>query len=143
MSGYRNLPDETAQALRHGWLYTGDIGEIDTDGYLFIRDRMKEMVIVSGYNVFPREIEEALLSHSAVSGACVVGRSDARAGEVPVAYVTLREEAGHDALMAFLKETLAAYKLPAELILLDSFPMTPAAKVDRAALRMRANQPHS
>src|SRR5206468_8730859 len=86
MQGYRNRPQETAEALRDGWLYTGDIGELDADGYLYIRDRKKDMVIVGGYNVYPREIEEVLCSHPAVAEAAVVGSPDPYWGEVPHAY---------------------------------------------------------
>ena len=73
MSGYRNKPKETAEALRGDWLYTGDIGEIDGDGYLFIRDRKKDMVIVGGYNVYPREVDEVLFAHPAVKEAASTG----------------------------------------------------------------------
>src|SRR5690606_14612660 len=85
MRGYRNRPDETAGVLRGGWLYTGDMGELDDDGYLYIRGRRKEMILVSGYNVFPREVEEALHAHADVREAAVVGRPDAYRGELPVA----------------------------------------------------------
>jgi len=94
---------------------------------------------VKGFNVFPREIEEELLSHSAVSGACVVGREDERAGEVPVAYLTLRDVVTPEALIDYLTEKLPPYKLPAEVVMLDALPMTPAAKVDRSNLRAKAN----
>ena len=139
MQGYTDNPAETANALRDGFVYTGDIGHLDADGFLIISDRKKDVIFVKGFNVFPREIEEALLSHNAVSGACVVGRADDRAGEVPLAYVTLRAEADIPALHALLADSLAPYKRPAEIHVLEAFPMTPAAKVDRSALRARAN----
>ncbi len=139
MTGYTGNPEETAIALRDGFLYTGDIGRLDADGFLTISDRKKDVILVKGYNVLPREVEETLLSHDAVSGACVVGRSDERAGEVPVAYITTRSEASADAIRAYCAETLADYKLPAEIIPLDALPLTPAGKVDRTALRARAN----
>ena len=90
MQGYRNRPQETAEALSDGWLHTGDIGEIDEEGYLYIRDRKKDMVIVGGYNVYPREVEEVLCSHPAVAEAAVVGGPDAYKGECLHAYVALR-----------------------------------------------------
>ena len=80
MQGYRNRPEETAQALRNGWLYTGDLGEFDRDGYLYIRDRKKDMVLVSGFNVYPREIEEVLCSHPEVLEAAVIGVADEERG---------------------------------------------------------------
>ena len=96
MSGYRNLSQETSQALRHGWLYTGDIGEFDEDGFLFIRDRKKDMVIVGGYNVYPREVEDVLFMHPAVQDAAAVGAPDAYRGEVVKAFVVLRPGAHCD-----------------------------------------------
>ena len=90
MRGYRNRPEETALALRGGWLYTGDIGVFDADGYLSIRDRKKDMVIVGGYNVYPREVEEVLFAHPDVVDAAVIGRPDAYRGEILVAHVVLR-----------------------------------------------------
>ena len=140
MQGYSDNPEETSIAVRHGVVYTGDIGMLDSDGFLVISDRKKDVIFVKGFNVFPREIEEALLAYSSISGACVVGRKDARAGEVPVAYLTTRGPIEGDAVMGFLKDTLAEYKMPAELKVLDAFPMTPAAKVDRSALRAQANE---
>jgi long-chain acyl-CoA synthetase len=139
MRGYAGDPDETKLALRDGWLYTGDIGRIDTEGFVIISDRKKDVIFVKGFNVFPREVEETLLAHDAVSGACVVGRSDERAGELPVAFVTLRDTASEEHLLAHCADTLAGYKLPAEIVIRDALPMTPAAKVDRSALRAEAN----
>ena len=91
MRGYRNRPEETAAALRDGWLYTGDIGELDGDGYLFIRGRKKEMAIVGGYNVYPREIEEVLCAHPGVAEAAVIGVPDPYRGEALVATVVPTE----------------------------------------------------
>lgn len=138
MTGYTDNPAETAQTLRHGFVYTGDIGLLDAEGFLTISDRKKDVIFVKGFNVFPREIEETLLSHDAVSGACVVGRADPRAGEVPVAYVTLRTPAEETTLSAHCQTLLAAYKLPAQIVTLDALPLMPTGKVDRSALRERA-----
>ena len=90
MTGYRNRPEETAAALKDGWLYTGDIGSLDRDGYLFIRDRKKDMAIVGGFNVYPREVEEVLCAHPAVAEAAVIGVPDSYRGE---ALVVLRRAA--------------------------------------------------
>ena len=137
MRGYRGLPDETAHALRDGWLYTGDIGEFDADGYLFIRDRKKDMVIVGGYNVYPREVEEVLFAHADVADAAVVGEPDAYRGERLVAHVVLRPGAARDAeaLLAYCRERLAKYKIPQGVHYADALPKTPANKTDKIALR--------
>ena len=140
MRGYRGLPEETAQALRAGWLYTGDIGEFDADGYLYIRDRKKDMLIVGGYNVYPRELEEVLMQHAAVMEAAVVGARDAYRGEVPVAFVVLRPGASatEDELQAHCRANLARYKAPAGIRFLDALPKTSVAKTDKNALRRQA-----
>ena len=91
MKGYWNAPELTAETIRDGWLYTGDMGRIDDDGYLTILDRKKDLIIRGGFNVFPRDVEEALVEHPAVATACVVGRADDVHGEEVVAFVTLRE----------------------------------------------------
>lgn len=139
MSGYRNLPEETAEALRDGWLYTGDIGELDADGYLFIRDRKKEMVVVSGYNVFPREVEEVLHAHPDVADAGVVGVPDDYRGERLIAWVvpaveTLRP----DTLIDYLAVHLVRYKIPQAVHMVDELPRTPIGKLDRNRLRQCA-----
>lgn len=143
MQGYRNLPAETAETLREGWLYTGDIGELDPDGYLFIRDRKKDMLIVGGYNVYPREIEEVLFLHPEVIDAAAVGAPDAYRGEVVVAYVVLRPGtyAGVGELLAHCRDNLAKYKIPARLELLDALPKTSVSKTDKRALKARAASP--
>jgi long-chain acyl-CoA synthetase len=131
---------ETAQTLREGWLYTGDIGEFDADGYLFIRDRKKDMLIVGGYNVYPREVEEVLVMYPAVLEAAVVGIRDDYRGELPVAYVALRPgaRAGGEELMAHCRANLARYKVPARIRIVEALPKTSVAKTDKQALRQRA-----
>ena len=140
MQGYRNLPQETAQTLRDGWLYTGDIGEFDADGYLYIRDRKKDMLIVGGYNVYPREVEEVLVMHPAVLEAAVVGIRDEYRGELPVAYVALRPGTRVDGeeLLAHCRANLARYKVPARIAVLDALPKTSVAKTDKKTLRQWA-----
>jgi long-chain acyl-CoA synthetase len=137
MRGYRNRPEETAQALRRGWLYTGDIGEFDSDGYLSIRDRKKDMVIISGYNVYPREVEEVLFAHPEVADAAVVGQPDDYRGEILVAHVVPRpgSQPDSEALLAHCRERLARFKLPSQWHFPAQLPKTAANKTDKNALR--------
>ena len=136
------IPQETALALRDGWLYTGDIGELDEEGYLYIRGRKKEMIIVSGYNVFPREIEEILHQNPGVREAAVVAKTDTYRGELPVAFIVSRQENRVDteALQRYCKDCLAPYKIPAEFYFVERLPKTVVGKVDKIALAQRANQ---
>jgi long-chain acyl-CoA synthetase len=140
MCGYRNLPEETAATLRGGWLYTGDIGEFDEDGYLFIRDRKKEMVIVSGFNVFPREVEEVLYHHPAVREAAVIGVPDDYKGEALKAFVSLRPDTSVDeeALRAHCRAKLAGYKVPSFFEIVEDIPKTGVGKIDKKQLRGEA-----
>jgi long-chain acyl-CoA synthetase len=137
MQGYRNRPQETAEALRDGWLHTGDMGELDADGYLYIRGRKKDMVIVGGYNVYPREVEEVLITHPAVAEAAVVGGPDAYRGECLHAYVALTKAATTDDLLAYCGERLAKYKVPATLEVLEALPKTSVGKLDKLPLKAR------
>ena len=140
MDGYRNLPQETSEALRDGWLYTGDIGEFDAQGYLYIRDRKKDMVIVGGYNVYPREVDEVLILHPAVQEAAAVGAPDAYRGEVVRAYVALRPGASAtpEELLAHCAANLAKYKVPASIAIVDALPKTTVNKTDKKALKALA-----
>jgi long-chain acyl-CoA synthetase len=137
MDGYHGLPSETAESLRGDWLYTGDIGEFDADGYLFIRDRKKDLVIVSGYNVYPREVEEVLFTHPDVLDAAVVGQPDAYRGEVLRAFVVLREGAIFDIpnMLDFCNLGLARYKVPSHWEQLPALPKTSVNKTDKKALK--------
>ncbi len=136
MRDYRNRPEETAQRLRDGWLYTGDVGELDSDGYLFVTGRKKEMIIVSGYNVFPREVEEVLHAEPGIKEAAVVGRADDYRGELPVAFVVAKEGAtlNSAALGAFCADRLAKYKVPAEFRIVEALPKTGVGKIDKLTL---------
>lgn len=135
MTGYRNLPVETAETLRNGWLYTGDIGELDEDGYLFIRDRKKEMVIVSGFNVYPREVEEVLYSHSAIREAAVIGKPDEYRGEILCAYIVAPDPAiTSEDIETYCKDNLTSYKVPSEINMVSELPKTAVGKIDKKAL---------
>jgi long-chain acyl-CoA synthetase len=135
MKGYWKAPDLTAAAIEDGWLKTGDIGRLDDDGYLSIVDRKKDLILRGGFNVFPRDVEEVLLEHPAISSACVVGRPDRTYGEEVVAFVTLSAEATLEELVSFGRERLGGYKYPREIHVVDTLPLTPVGKLDRKALR--------
>jgi long-chain acyl-CoA synthetase len=138
MQGYRGLPEETAKALTSdGYLRTGDIGRLDADGFLYITGRLKEMLIVGGENVFPREIEEVLDKHPSVQASGVVGVKDPVRGELPYAFVELREGQTFDkaALTAHCRASLAGYKVPTDIRHLDALPRNPTGKVMRRELK--------
>ena len=137
MLGYHNQPEATAEAMRGGWYHTGDLGKCDADGYFYIVDRKKDMLIVGGINVYPREVEEVLYAHPAVADAAVIGASDARRGEVPLAVVALKAGASETgaALMAHCRERLANFKVPRKVIFRDSLPRSSTGKVLKRLLR--------
>jgi len=135
MLGYWRSPELTADALRGGWLHTGDLGSLDQDGYLRIVDRKKDLIIRGGFNVFPRDVEDALLEHPAVVAAGVVGRPDTAHGEEVVAFVQLRGAATTEDIVAFAKQRIGGYKYPREVHILSSLPLTPVGKIDRRQLR--------
>jgi long-chain acyl-CoA synthetase len=139
MRGYWRSPDTTAEVLRHGRLHTGDIGYLDQDGYLFIVDRKKDLIIRGGFNVYPRDVEDALLAHPAVGLAGVIGRPDARHGEEVVAFVSLKPDASitSEELVAWAREHIGGYKYPRDLRIVDAIPLTAVGKIDRKALRAR------
>ena len=134
MTEYDGNPEETALTIKNGFIHTGDIGLIDNEGFLRITDRKKDVIFVKGFNVFPREVEEELLSHSSISGACVVGKQDDRSGETPIAFVTLRKHIEVSEIKDYCDKTLLPYKVPSEFIILNELPLTPAKKVDRMTL---------
>ncbi len=137
MLGYWQRPEDTARTLRDGWLYTGDVGYMDADGYTFITDRKKDMLLVNGINVYPREIEEVIYRFPGVKEAAVIGRPDPRRGEQPVAFVALNDGQTLDAaaLHAFLKEHLADYKLPRIILQVPALPRNATGKVLKTELR--------
>ncbi|PWK15935.1 long-chain-fatty-acid--CoA ligase [Tumebacillus permanentifrigoris] len=137
MRGYLNRPEETAVTLRDGWLYTGDLATVDEDGYYTIVDRKKDMIIVGGFNVYPREVEEVLFKHPNVAEAAVVGLPDAEYGEKVRAYVALKQAdaSSTDDLKAYCKEQLASYKVPEEVVILDELPKNTTGKILRRELK--------
>ena len=137
MRGYWNQPEETAKVLRDGWLYTGDVGYGDADGYFYITDRKKNMLLVNGINVYPREIEEVLHQIAGVKEAAVIGVPDARKGEQPIAYVVALEGTTLDAkvILQFLRERLADYKMPRRVIFLPALPRNATGKILKTGLR--------
>lgn len=143
MAGYWNLPGETARTLVDGWLRTGDMARRASDGFLHLADRKKDIVITGGFNVWPKEVEDALLGHPDVAQAAVVGAPDEKWGEIVVAYVV--PKAGRtpsaEALVAHCRERLADYKKPRRVHLVDALPLTPVGKISRAALRARSRSP--
>jgi len=140
MAGYWRAPESTAEALSDGWLRTGDVGYVDEDGYLFVVDRKKDLIIRGGFNVYPRDVEDALVEHPAVQMAAVVGEPDAIHGEEVVAFVALRPGAAATAreLIDWSRARIGGYRYPRRVHILDSIPVTPVGKIDRKALRPRA-----
>ncbi|MGY9074797.1 MAG: class I adenylate-forming enzyme family protein [Acidimicrobiales bacterium] len=140
MSHYLNKPQQTASALADGWYHSGDIAELDADGYVFVVDRLKDLIISSGYNIAPKEIEDVVLSNPAVLDVAVIGLPDEQRGEIPKAYVVLKpgQELGVDDLMAHCRGGLAAYKIPREIEFVEELPKTSSGKVKRYVLREQA-----
>ncbi|WP_082561202.1 long-chain-fatty-acid--CoA ligase [Devosia sp. Root685] len=137
MAGYHNNPEATAEAFDDGWLRTGDVGHIDEDGYVFLVDRIKDLIICSGFNVYPRTIEEALMTHEAVEETNVIGVPDDYRGEAPVAYVKLRagQTVSEADLKHFLAEKLNKIEMPKEIIFKDALPKTLIGKLSKKELR--------
>jgi long-chain acyl-CoA synthetase len=142
MKGYWNRPDETAIALRDGWLYTGDVARMDEDGFFYIVQRKKDMIIVSGFNVYPNEVEDVLFTHPAVAEAAVIGVPDQYRGEAVIAFVVLKDGAGvaTDELIEHCRANLAKYKVPSSINLVDSLPKSAVGKVLRRELREMAKE---
>jgi long-chain acyl-CoA synthetase len=138
MKGYWNRPDATAEVMRDGWLHTGDMARMDEDGYFFIVDRKKDMIIRGGYNVYPREIEEVLYEHPAVLECAVIGVPDPAMGEEVGAAVVLRPGADGDAddIRAFVKERVAAYKYPRRIWFIDELPKGPTGKILKREIKV-------
>jgi len=135
--GYYKKSEETAKAIRDGWFYTGDIGYMDEEGYLYIVDRKKDMIIVSGFNVYPRDIDEVLFEHPKIKEACAVGIPDPYRGETIKAFVSLKEGETMTAeeVTAFCREKLTGYKVPKQVEFMDDLPKSTVGKVLRRKLR--------
>jgi fatty-acyl-CoA synthase/long-chain acyl-CoA synthetase len=137
MRGYHNMKEETEKALRGGWLHTGDVGWMDDDGYLYIVDRLKDMIISGGMNVYSTEVEQAVQRCDGVAQVAVVGVPHPDWGEAVVAFVVPAAEGGFGAaqVTAACREVLAVYKRPKRIVVVPEFPLTPYGKVDKKALR--------
>jgi long-chain acyl-CoA synthetase len=142
MLGYWNQPEETAASIRNNWLLTGDVGHCDKDGYFFITDRKKDMLLVNGINVYPRQIEEVIYQFPGVKEAAVIGVPDSRRGEQPFAFVAATQDAVIDtkALQQFLRERLADYKVPKRIALMPALPRNATGKVLKPELKKIAAQ---
>ncbi len=140
MMGYWRQPEETARVLRNGWLLTGDIAYKDADGYIFITDRKKDMLLVNGINVYPREVEEAIYQFPGVKEAAVIGVPDARKGEQPLAFVSVNEGVSIEEklLLQFVRAKLADYKVPRHVVFVPALPRNATGKVLKTALREMA-----
>jgi long-chain acyl-CoA synthetase len=138
MAGYWEQPEATADAIRDGWLHTGDVGSFDADGYLTLRDRSKDLIISGGMNIYPREVEEALLRHEAVAAVSVVGRPDPEWGEAVVAFVVAADPATAptvEELDQLCLDHIARYKRPKDYRFVDSLPTNNYGKVVKRELR--------
>ncbi|MCC5661319.1 AMP-binding protein [Nostoc sp. XA010] len=137
MLGYWNRPDETAQVLKNGWFHTGDIGRMDEEGYFYIVDRLKDMINLSGFKVYPAEVENVIYQHPAVAECAVYGVPDQVKGEIVKANIVLK--AGHamteEQIIEFCYERMAAYKIPRAINFVDSIPKNPIGKVLKRLLR--------
>ncbi|MFA5710817.1 MAG: acyl-CoA synthetase, partial [Mycolicibacterium sp.] len=144
--GYLNLPEETAKTFTGGWLRTGDMAREDEDGFWFIVDRVKDMIVTGGFNVYPREVEDVVAEHPAVAQVCVVGAPDDKWGESVTAVVVLRSEAGTDEasiatmtaeIQAAVKDRKGSVQVPKRVVVVDALPLTGLGKPDKKAVRAR------
>jgi len=137
MKGYLNQPEATAEALRGGWLHTGDLATIDEDGYVFIVDRKKDMILTGGFNIYPREVEEMLYTHPAVSEAAVIGLPDEEKGELAGAFIILKSghTASEEQIITYCKDRMAVYKAPRKVTFVDELPRSPSGKILKRLLR--------
>jgi fatty-acyl-CoA synthase len=144
--GYWNLPEATAETFRDGWMHTGDMAREDSDGFWFIVDRVKDMIVTGGFNVFPREVEDVIAEHRAVAQVCVVGTPDEKWGEAVTAVVVLRADVAHDdsaiaamttEIQAAVKERKGSVQSPKQVVVVDSLPLTGLGKPDKKAVRAK------
>lgn len=139
MKEYFNLPELTAETIKDGWLYTGDMAAVDKDGYIYLRERKKDFIISGGVNIYPKEIEEVLYTHPAVSEAAVVGKPNQEWGEVVMAFVSLKPgmSSTPEEIISYTKERVAAYKVPKEVEVMDHLPLTSTGKISKKELRQK------
>lgn len=138
MMGYLNNPHATEEAIQNGWLRTGDIAKIDEDGYVYIVDRIKDLIISKGVNIYPRQIEEQMMLLPSVKLAAVVGQNDPHSGEVPIAFIELEEgyeQMSPSLIKSQLKEHLANFKIPKTITVVESLPKTATGKVLKRVLK--------
>ena len=145
MTGYWRNPQATAETIRQGWLHTGDVGTADDEGFIFVIDRLKDMIISGGENIYSREVEDALASHPGVIEAAVVGRPDVRWGESVLAFVVRRAaaEVTEESLIDHCRRIIASYKRPREIRFVDTLPKLPNGKVEKAKLRALPAPPNA
>jgi acyl-CoA synthetase (AMP-forming)/AMP-acid ligase II len=137
MLGYWNRPEETNRVIRNAWFFTGDAGYLDADGYIYIYDRVKDMIISGGENIYPAEVENTLFGHPAVADVAVIGVPDDKWGEAVKAIVVKRPgaEASSEELIGFARERIAHYKAPRTIDFVDALPRTPTGKILKRELR--------
>ncbi len=142
MKGYWDNPEGTRTTIKDGWLHTGDIGLVDGEGYLYIFDRKKDMIICGGYNIYPIELEELLYENPKVLEAAVIGVKDEKMGEIPKAFIVLQSSATatKDEIMDYVKNTLAKYKKLREVEFVDELPKGPTGKIPRRSLREKKTE---
>jgi long-chain acyl-CoA synthetase len=137
MKGYWRKPEDTAITLANGWLHTGDLVYFDPDGYCFVKDRKKDMIITGGFNIYPKEVEDLLYSHPAVAEAQVVGIPDDIKGEKAVACITLKpgKSATEEEIIAYCRNNAAVYKAPRKVVFFNGLPKTATGKLEKMTLR--------
>lgn len=138
MKGYKGMPEETATTLKEGWIYTGDVATMDEDGYFYIIDRKKDMIISRGNNVYPRDIDQVFYANPKVQDVCTIGVPDRVKGEIVKVFLVLKEgqQATENEMIDFCKDKLARYKWPAEIEFREKLPKTNAGKILRTELRL-------
>jgi acyl-CoA synthetase (AMP-forming)/AMP-acid ligase II len=137
MLGYWNLPDETEKTLKDGWLRTGDAGYMDADGYVYVHDRVKDMIVSGGENVYPAEVESAIFGHESISDVAVIGIPDEKWGEAVKAIVVLKEgkKASEKEIIDFTRERIAGFKSPKSVDFISELPRNPSGKILKKELR--------
>jgi acyl-CoA synthetase (AMP-forming)/AMP-acid ligase II len=141
MREYWNRPEATAETIVHGWLHTGDIATMNEEGFVVIADRMKDMIISGGENVYPAEIENVLVAHPNISEAAVIGQASEKWGESPLAIVVATETITEAEVMEYCRDKLAGFKQPRKVIFVDDIPRNPSGKILKRILREQYSEP--